>query len=493
MTRRLSIASFGVALFAIVMAMFAWLDAHGFVGANALDLWGEAIAARDGALNLRSIVLTFPPAPHLATMGLQLALGAARMPTPNVLSAMLVASLGGLWLSSFLRAGYGVAASCAMTLLLVLNPAVPRLASASPALVMLLLGCWLAARAAYRLRARDNIVDLMALSGGLAVVALSHPLGVVVVLALSPYLIFVVQPHLARDSLAGAYLTILFPAALALFGALYVAWVFQGDLRGLFALLASPPVMIDDGSSWVVNAWRRHEILAIAGISIATLLAAPVLVGAFLANGRRLPRVLPTAALIACLPAAGVLAGVLGLVNDPLTIAAPVLGFGAAAVAIWPQGPRRATWTTGLLLAGAIGAGGLMIAAPSRETRDWLAALEGADVVTASSADLAVGAFLSTRADVTIDAISAPRVLAGRGSALGLHLPTQFDFEKTRLSRRAQANFLVVRATGEAAGSDDAVNAVFPDLYEKGRPDYIRVYDRFGWRVYQRATIAASR
>ena len=116
-----------------------------------------------------------------------------------------------------------------------------------------------------------------------------------------------------------------------------------------------------------------------------------------------------------------------------------------------------------------------------------------AAVVTASSADLAVGAFLSTRADVTIDAISAPRVLAGRGSALGLHLPTQFDFEKTRLSRRAQANFLVVRATGEAAGSDDAVNAVFPDLYEKGRPDYIRVYDRSGWRVYQRATIAASR
>ena len=493
MTRRLSIGAFGVGLFALAMAYFAWLDVHGFVGGDALDLWGEAIAARDGALNLRSIVLTFPPAPHLATMAMQLALGASGISTPNVLSAMLVALTGALWLSSFQRAGHGTVAGFVMALLLVLNPAFLRLASAGPALVMLSLGCWLAARAAYRLRARDNIVDLMSLSGGLALVALSHPLGCVVVLALSPYLVFVVQPHMTRDSLAGAYLTILFPAALALSGALYGAWVFQGDLRGLLAYLTSPPAMVDDGSSWMVNAWRRHEIPAIAGLSIAALCATPALFGAFVANGRRLPRVLPTAALIASLPAAGVLAGVLGVVNEPLTIIAPGLGFAAAALAIWPQGPSRAMWTTGLLLAGAIGAGGLIFSAPSRETRDWMMAIRGVDIVTSSSADLAVGEFLAPRADVAIDARGAPRVLAGRRSARGLLLPTGFGFEMTRLSRRTSARFLAVRATSEVVGGLDAVNAIFPDLYEKGAPDYIRIYDRLGWRVYQRATMAASR
>ena len=488
MTRLLPLGAFAAAIFSLAAGAIVWLATHGFTGAEALALRGEAIAARDGALGMREIVLAFPPVPHLAVMALGFLPEIPAMSTPALLCALVVAVTGAAWFDSLVVSGFSVRAAAGLTALLLLNPLYLRLALTSPADALLVLAASVLASAAFRLRAQSRVADLISLSFCLAFVALCHPLGVALACALAPWLVFVVQPAFARESLAGACLTILFPFLLAMAGAGALALIFGGDARG-FATFATSPELT--GEFGLAAAWRARNTPAIIAASLGMLAAAPVLFAVLLSTRRRLPRHLPTLALIASAPLAASLAGFFGVVREPLTIAAPLLGFAAATLTIWPPEPARAARIAALLMVGA-GAGAAMIAlAPSRESGQFLQALHGGVVESTVAADIAVGEYLRDHEGVLIDAVSAPGVLAGRGSAAGLYLPTQAQFEAARLSKRAAARYLAVRrATGELAAGD-AVHAIFPDLHGKGMADYSRVYDNGVWRVYKRAPRAA--
>ena len=486
--------SIGAATFAPFAALLAWLALHGFVSAETIELVGKSIAARDGAMTLREMSLLFPPAPNLVSVALQWMLPTSTMPAPSIVSAFAVAILAMLWIRSFVQAGYSWATSVVMAAMLLCGPAFLLLACEGPSAALLTLGSWLTASAAFRLRARASIVDLIGFSVCLAYLAMSHSFAMLIAIGFAPFLILIVPPQVTSESVFGAYLTILFPLLMVVGGAAYVSWIFTTDPLGLFRALAarSGDVGFDGLRGSPLSYVRSGSAVAWPTYLLITALNAPVLLGGLAIARRRLPRAMPMVALLCAVPLAGIIGDLMGFYFSPLMMVAPLTGFVAATVAILPMEEQRPILVLLLAAAGAIGGAVTLQLAPNDDAQHWIDAMAGRTVEMLSMADRDVGASLVGRNDILVDATSAPGVVVGRRSANGLVVPLSASFELTRMSGRPTSRYIAVRNAEGFHRENDAVHAIFPKLYADGFPGYVRVYDHLGWRVYERAQFAGG-
>jgi hypothetical protein len=493
MTRNLTLASMGAATFAAFFALFAWLSLHGFVGNETIELAGRAIAIRDGSVSLREIALAFPPVPYLLTAGFQHMLPEGPISGASLLTAVTAGILMVIILRSLLVVGYRWPTALAITAMLLANPALLHLSATGPSPLLLCFGAWLVATSAYRLRARSNIVDLMGFSASLAFLALCHPLGAMMALALASLLILILPPQVTSESTVGAYLTALFPFLLVAGGGLYVSWIFTGDPLNLLRTLhaVSADTQTDRIAAWLGDLSHR-PLFGATFYGLLVLLNAPIIVGGLAAVRRRMPRLMPMAAFGLCMPVAGVLGDALGLASPPLLLVAPLIGFAAATVAVFPIEEQRPIIALLLVAASVIGGAWTMGLAANPQSDGWTQAMAGNSVVAVSEPDRAIGSALIGRMDVLIDTASAPAVIAGRKSAKGLVAPLSPDFELTRMSQRPTSRYLAVRSSGGLHRESDAVHAIFPKLYADGMPGYVRIYDHLGWRIYQRNPAALA-
>ncbi len=493
MIRALPFLSVGASTFAAALALLAWLALHGFVGAETIELAGRSIATHDGAVTLREIALAFPPAPYLLSVGLQWIAPGNEIPVPNILSALAFAGLTIAILRSFFVAGYRLATALAMTGMLVGNPAFLHLASTGPSPVLLAFGAWLVATTAYRLRARANIVDLMGFSFCLAFLALCHPLGAMMALGLTPFLILILPPQVTSESTVGAYLTVLFPCLLVMGGALYVSWIFTGDAFSLVRTLSARSGDLGFEQAGAPTNLRKPEAAwAWALYLLLTGLNAPILLGGMRFMHRRLPRLMPMLAFTLCVPLAAVMGDALGLGSAPVLLVAPLVGIAAASAAIFPIEEQRPVLALLLVAAGVVGGAFTLRIAAGAETHAWIAAMTGQKVVANSEPERAVGSALIGRSDVLIDIVSTPAVVTGRKSAKGLVGPLNPAFEIARMAQRPTSRYLAVRNVGGFHRESDGVHAIFPKLYADGMPGYVRIYDHLGWRVYERTSSALA-
>ena len=147
-------ACFGAATFAAMVSLLAGLAMHGFASDGALEMWGRAIAAREGALTMREFIAAFPPMPFFLTFTTQMIAPVDALLGPGLVAAFTAALLVTLWFSSFVKSGYHAGEALLLVVLLVANPLFLRLVTGGPGEALLILNAWWVATAAYRLRAR---------------------------------------------------------------------------------------------------------------------------------------------------------------------------------------------------------------------------------------------------------------------------------------------------------------------------------------------------
>jgi hypothetical protein len=55
------------------------------------------------------------------------------------------------------------------------------------------------------------------------------------------------------------------------------------------------------------------------------------------------------------------------------------------------------------------------------------------------------------------------------------------------MTKTLDTQFVAVRYADIGRRDGDAVHEIFPYLYKNGMPGYALVYDKSGWRVYQKS------
>lgn len=479
----------GAATFSTLCGIMAWLALHGFMSRENIDLMGYAISTLDGVTTLRDFLLTFPSLPYLLSLLTLSLTQASLVPAPNLACAFILACLTCAWLQGFIQAGYRWPTAMALVALLICNPVFISEITRGLSAVILAFASWFVATMAFRLRARGNVVDLMGYSFGLALLALSHPLGILLSLSLAAFTIVFLGPQDNKYSNFGAHLTVLFPLLLVLGGAIYVSWLFTGDPRYLFHGLS---LQLDELTIAQVqlpfeSLLHLDKLTTIPLHLILVLINAPVLIIGLSLLRRRLPRYLPLLALTICVPLASALSLAFAIPSQPLLSVAALLGFAAASLAVLPIQDNRSLLATGLATLGLVGGLLTFVFVPDPENNAWLSALQGEEQVQDEPADLTLGRALIGRNDVLIDTRAAPALLAGRRSARGLLTPHDPKFEIVRMTKTLDTQFVAVRYADIGRRDGDAVHEIFPYLYKNGMPGYALVYDKSGWRVYQKS------
>ena len=488
MTRSWPYVIIGAATFSSLVGVMAWLALHGFMSRENIDLTGYAIATLDGVTTLRDFLLTFPSLPYLLSLLTLSLTHASVVPAPTLACAFVLAILTCAWLQGLIQAGYLWPTAMGLVALLICNPVFISEVTRGLSAVILALACWFVATLAFRLRARGTVVDLLGYSFGLAILALSHPLGILLSLSLAAFTIVFLGPQDNKYSNFGAHLTVLFPLLLVLSGAIYVSWLFTGDPRYLFhgLSLELDELTIEHVQLPFESLLHLNGLTTIPLHLVLVLVNAPILIFGPWILRRRLPRLLPLLALAICVPLASAMSLAFEIPPQPLLSVAALLGFAAASLTILPIDQNRSLLAAGLSICGL--AGGLLTFTllPDPENRAWLSALQGQEQVQDEPADLTLGRALIGRTDVLIDTRAAPALLAGRRSAKGLLTPHDPKFEFVRMTKTLDTQFVAVRYADIGRRDGDAVHEIFPHLYKDGMAGYALVYDQSGWRVYQK-------
>jgi hypothetical protein len=134
-----------------------------------------------------------------------------------------------------------------------------------------------------------------------------------------------------------------------------------------------------------------------------------------------------------------------------------------------------------LLLAGVAG-GGVVVsayAAPPSAQR------EAAAQAAARTGTLQIAEILQRAEGLLIDTNAHPEFVGARGTAKGLVVPGEPEFEVQLQARRLTSPFIAVSEPGSSP-VPDRLNVTFPYLYASGAPGYHLLYRQQGWRVYAR-------
>ncbi len=434
-------------------------------------LIGRALLAAAGKVSSGQVIADYPPIAILPMAAVHAITGLSGLAIADLLSALFAASLAGFWLSGLLKAGYRPAWALALTLLLSCNPLFLRAIAEGPQVILTLWGAWLFAVAAFALRSRGGVNDLMLISASLMMLVFTGLLGAALALAAIPFLFLTMPADIRSRSWFHVYLVLLFPVLFGLVGFAFVNWLMLHDP------LASLRLPLEASRERAITSWQ-WVTLEIA-LAVAS---APVLLAQYILARNRRPLQAPALALLGTLMLLVVFALQTGAARSLPVALAPAIPFAAAAVIRWP-GPKDRTGRVALLLTLGCFGGGSVISGYATMT-------EKADAneywrARQKSADEHLGHFLAGQSDVMLDAAMHPKVIAARGSARGVVTASDTSFALTLLSKRVRATAIAVAAPDPSRNAD-AINRRLPDFYVSGAEGYRLIYDREGWRVWAR-------
>lgn len=468
----------GAGLLAALLAM----QARGYGSASNLDLWGRTLLANQGLIALDDLVTAFPPLPYLGTIALAWLFPGLGAGAPQLLAVLLAAGLAAAWFSALRRTGFRTPAALAATLLLVANPLFIRAVAEGAGFVLLHWGVWLLALGMFQLRRAHRVNDIILVSTALGLIVLAHPFGLVLAFACLPFVALVVPPDRLRAAPASVFLVLLFPLLFTLAAFAYVNWVFAGAPFHFLSTLSRETAGLGAGAASDPAGSVRLGVLAAIGL----FAACPIGVSMFVRTAGMPPLRLAIGALLGLLIAATMLAALAGVLPALALVVSLGVPLAAACAVRWPhERPGRPAIVL-MLTAGFAGALVVTFADRSPETERWRAALAGAAVAPPDAELAALGAVLAERQGVLFDAEAAPMVIAARGGARGIWSADTPEFRSAGMRGRTDAEVLVVRNRAAGLGAD-RVGRMFPDLYDKGRRGYARVFDSQRWRAYARS------
>jgi hypothetical protein len=452
-----------------------------------VTLWASAIAAGDSEMPIGRIVAAYPTIPFLATALLEFVTPLGT-PTPVLLTTGVLALLAGAWLVSFRRAGLPLVAATAAALLLALHPALLRAAIAGPADMLLAAFLFLLGGALYALRARTGAPEVMAVALALLGLAFSHPMGAALACAAIPLLVFAMRPEMFASSVINLVIALVFPTVFCVGAFTYMSWVFPGS--GWSFLIAPAEGL----ATWAVAFSQLFGrgltgslgLDAAIAVTIALLLAAPVVPVVIGWIYRRRPLLAPSLVIAGMTVAAAWIAVTTGLFGDPAALAVmpPILA--AIMIVRVPLVRERLAVVLSLLLLGWFGGAVALAIVDPRGTTNVRVAIEGRGVDRERLAAVGLGNATIGREGVLVDTFNAPAIVLGRGRARGLLSPSDESFTISLLFSRIDTPFVAVPDPQIGIGTQDRLNKAFPLLYRRGAPGYRLIYENTSWRLFAR-------
>jgi hypothetical protein len=463
-----------IAIFsAVALGAMLVLQALGHTAYDVADISGKAIMAAELRGRIEDVITAYPPLPLLAS--LPFAFFRPWDIPPALLCAIV---LGGILGAALYYAFRGQSASRLVALLaallLVLNPFVIHAIAAGPGMALLLIAMLMLGVGLFGLSGEAAAPDVMMTALALALLAFVHPFGLFIVLASLPGLALAAPPAMLARAPGSLFLILLFPVAFSLFSFTYTRWALGAEplafLDSIFGAVSSEQGAIPQRLS--------HYL---AETVPALILTAPLLIAFPIWLRKRPSQFLPAAALVATVLLAGLLQVILhNRAQTALVLASalPIAGVCAA------RAVQDRPWPVVLLLClGTVGA------ASTLASLAWLRGAPLWSVATLTrSADVSPAPFTATlcsKRGVLVDTAAYPGVVDLCGTAKGLVVAGEPDFDLQIQSRRLTSAFVLV-GLSEATTVLDRIAHTFPDLYEHGVDGYERLFDGGGWRLYGR-------
>lgn len=454
------------------------IHTRGYASAADLDLWGRTLMATEGLTSVESVATTYPPLAFIGTIGVGWLFPGLGLTAPKVLGVTLAAFLVAGWFAAILRNGLHLGATLLCTAALALNPLFLRALSEGPSFIFLLGGVWLTALGTFGLRRAHRVNDIIMVSIGLAIIAFSHPLGILLVFSSIPFLALVVPTDRLRDAPASMMMVLFFPALFAILSFFYVNWILSEGPLAFWDTLSRESASLGGaslhgGTSAKEIALALFGVIAVCPMGVALYARARGMAPLRFAIGAQLGSLLATSLLASLL-------GVLPSITLALSLVCPIA---AAAAARWPSAQSERPDLTVLMVGGLVGGIIISLIDPSFETQRWRNALLDREIAPYNAELRHIAKTLQSRDDVLFDADAAPAVIAERGSARGIWSSSTEEFRLAGMQQRTDAKTLVVQNRAVSLGND-RVSRVFPALYDEGLPGYERIYDSEQWRIY---------
>ncbi len=474
MTRALYLLAVWSGYFALALAAIAVAQSLNLLAGNVLDLSGQAVMIAERRGTLAGIVTAYPPLPLL--LSVPFAYLAVPGVFPAALAAAFVASVFATALFRSMRSRrFAWWAAQVAALCVVASPLMFHALIAGPGAMLLLLGMMMLAQGLFGLADKGAAPDVMLTGFALLLMAFVHPFGMILAAACLPALALAAPPAILMRAPGSLFLVLSFPLVFSILAFGYVRWLFGADPFGFIATAGSPAFAAAAGGGSLAAAGLRAVL--------AVILAAPVLTAFFVWTRRRTPTVIAGAALTVIIGGAVLLQLAFGGQSDRLLILAACLPVAAVCAMQAPRTHVYELYTCILLLAGIAG-GGVAVSAYAAPPG---MAQEEAARAAARTETLRLGEILQSAEGLLIDTDAHPAFVAVRGTAKGLVVPGEPDFELQLKSRRLTSPFVAVCRSDNAA-RQDRLNVTFPNLYDNGAPGYRLVYGQNGWRVYARVT-----
>lgn len=458
---------FGAAALAAVIA----IDALGYVEYEVASLSGKAIMAAELRGRIEDVVTYYPPLPLF--LSLPFAFFSPSVIPPAMLAAALLSGLFGAALYYGFR-GQGVPrwAAFAGALLLAFNPFSLYALSAGPSAMLLMVALLMLGFGLFGMAGDAAAPDAMMTALALTLLAFAHPFGLLLVLASLPALALAAPPAILARTPGSLFLIFLFPVGFALFSFAYTRWALGAEPL-TFLHTAFRAVPSAEGALPVRLSRYVLETLP------ALILVAPLLLAFPFWTKNRPSHLLPAAGLAGLVLLAGMLQVLLqGHAETALVLAT---GLAAAGVCATRAARERAGGVLLLLCLGVMGAS-LTVAgmAYRRGELSW----PPAAALAPAGLD-ALGAAVCGKKGVLIDTGAHPRLVQLCGSARGLVVAGEPEFNIQIQSRRLTSPYVLVGPFAVAAELDRVAHT-FPNLYEHGADGYARIHDGAGWRLYVR-------
>lgn len=470
-------------VFAAVVALLASWQAAGLLDDSVMELSGKALMFAEARAGIGDFGVAYPPLPLLFTFAF--AYIAPSGPLPAVLATgLLTAILAAVLFSGFAERKYSLLLAAVATLFVIGNPLTLHALSYGPGAPLMLITAYMLGQGIFGLGTRGTVSDLMLTGVALLLLAFSHPAGMILAAASVPCLIFVAPRPYMECAPVNLLILIFFPLIFALVAFGYVRWVFGSPA---FAFFDSVTVAAVDANN-MTDTWR-----AAAKAALSVFVAAPLIAAFAFRTKGQVYRAVPAVAVGATVLAAALLQIALGGGGgDKMLIiaAAPIM---AAVCATNTFRSRVNEILIGLLLSTGVAGASVAFAvnaAPSPTMGTSSANTGQAELLQLSE-------ILRAKSGVMIDTSHHAGFVAIRGTAAGLIMPGDPEFEVQHHTARLASPFVAVPRPGiaveqlgrqydESSQRQDRIVTTFPQLYEHGAQGYGLIYDEGGWRIYAR-------
>jgi hypothetical protein len=474
MSRATDVGKIVLLFWGLAFLVLAALQNFGHLEQDVANLSGKAILAAEQRGAIADFITVYPPLPLLLSLPFAL-LAPPGVPAASLASGLVAALFGAMLHAGLLRRGAGRQDALAITLLILLNPFALYALAAGPGPMLLMLGMLMLAFGLFGMAGGETAVsDAMMTALALALLALAHPYGLILVLASLPGLALAAPPGIMARTPGSLFLILLFPVVFALASFIYTRWV-----------LGTDPLQFLNVALGALQPGERGQPLPVglflaAALPSLILIAPPVLAFLVWSRGRK-SQLLPALALTGTVILAGVGQIVLrGHIDMALAMAMILPASGVCAA----QAVRDRNWQ--MLLLPLIGVGGAWAVSLAPAVLSGRSSWLPAHIVTppAKKADR-LGAALCGKSGVLVDTDAYPGVVQLCGTAKGIVAAGEAEFDLQLLSRRLTSPFILVADTVDGSETDRIAHS-FPELYARGAEGYQLIHDAAGWRLYAR-------